>query len=143
MKNIKTFFIILITAIAFAACSRESYMVLQEPAKDIKGKWQIIAATRNGTDLINRFDFSAFRINILDSTYVIENQVPFIVNKIGQWRVDDPVYPFAISFTPKDSTAKTSEMVFPITVKGQRNMIIQFSSGCKSNVYQYTLEKVQ
>jgi len=143
MKYSKTFFIIIITALAFASCRREAYVTLKEPVKDIKGNWHIIAASRNGTDMFTRFDYSAFRLNILDSTYTIENQVPFIVSKSGLWRVDDPQYPFTISFIPKDSTAKISDLLYPITVQGQRNIIISFSPGCKSNVYQYTLQKVQ
>jgi hypothetical protein len=96
---------------------------------------------RNGTDLTARFDFSAFRLKFTDSTYTIENAVPFIVSKNGKWSFDDPLYPFKISFTPQNDTEKQTDILFPV-VKGVRNIIISFSPGCKLNTYQYTLEKV-
>jgi hypothetical protein len=100
----------------------------------------IIKATRNGTDITNRFDFSHFRINFSDSTYTIDSLVPFIVSKRGKWAFDDPTYPFNISFTATDSAAKSSPLLYPVTA-GQRNVILTFSPGCALNSYQYTLQK--
>jgi hypothetical protein len=111
-----------------------------EPAKNLSGSWQIIKATRNGTDLTTRFDFTTFRIHFTDSSYTIDSLVPFIVNRNGKWSFDDPQYPFTLSFKATDSSAKTSPLQYPVT-GGQRNLIITFSPGCSLNSYQYTLQK--
>jgi uncharacterized membrane protein len=123
------------------ACKPEHLAVPNEPLKAVSGTWQVIKATRNGTDLTSRFDFSKFRIHFTDSTYTIDNALPFLVSKSGTWTFDDPRYPFNLSFTATDSSAKTSPISFPV-VGGQRNIIITFSPGCDLNSYQYTLQKV-
>ena len=143
MRSIHIYLLFFGLLLVLTACQRESYKALAEPVKNINGSWQVTAATRNGTDLFTRFDFSAFRINFADSAYTVDNPLPFIVNKAGAWRFDDPVYPFNIFFTPKDSASKSTGLLFPITVSGQRNIIISFSPGCASNTYQYTLQKVK
>ncbi len=122
------------------SCKTESITVPREPVKTLNGSWKIVAATRNGDDLIARFYFSKFRINFTDSTYTLDSLVPFLVRKNGKWSFDDPVYPFSISFTATDSTAKTSGISYPV-VNGQRNIILTLSPGCSSNTYQYTLQK--
>ena len=137
----KIFYLPLIILIACIACKPERMAIPSEPAKDINGSWQIVKATRNGTDLTTRFNFSLFRIHFTDSTYTIDSLVPFIVSKSGRWAFDDPHYPFSLSFTATDSAAKTSSLLYPV-VGGQRNIIITFSPGCTTNAYQYTLQKV-
>ena len=127
-------------AIALFACKPERLLTPSEPVKNLSGNWQIIKATRNGTDITNRFDFTHFRIHFTDSTYAIDSLVPFIVSKNGKWAFDDPAYPFGLSFTPTDSAGKTSPLLYPVT-NGQRNVIITFSPGCSLNSYQYTLQK--
>jgi Domain of unknown function (DUF5004) len=122
------------------ACKPEHLIIPSEPVKDVSGNWQIIKATRNGTDLTARFDFSHFRIQFSDSSYTIDSLVPFIVSKNGKWAFDNPNYPFYLSFTATDSSAKTSPLLYPV-VNGQRNIIITFSPGCTLNSYQYTLQK--
>ena len=137
----KIFYLQVIILTVFAACKPEKIMAPSEPLKDISGNWQVIKATRNGTDLTTRYDFSKFRIHFTDSTYALDSLLPFIVSKSGTWAFDDPHYPFYLSFTATDSTAKQSPLLFPVT-GGQRNIIITFSPGCASNSYQYTLQKV-
>ena len=127
-------------SIALFSCKPERLATPSEPVKSLMGSWQIIKATRNGTDLTSRFDFSPFRINFTDSTYTIDSLVPFIVSKNGKWAFDDPKYPFNISFTAADSGTKMSPLLYPVTA-GQRNLIITFSPGCNGNSYQYTLQK--
>ncbi|HEY1200525.1 MAG TPA: DUF5004 domain-containing protein [Niastella sp.] len=130
----------ILCSLLFFACKPELLIAPSEPAKDLSGSWQIIKATRNGTDLTMRFNFSQFRIRFTDSTYTIDSLVPFIVNRSGKWAFDDPTYPFTLSFQATDSSAKTSPLLFPVT-GGQRNLIITFSPGCSANTYQYTLQK--
>lgn len=122
------------------ACKKEDVSVTVEPKKDIAGSWKIIKATRNGTDMTARFDFSKFRISFSDSNYTISNPVPFIVGGNGSWRFDDAQFPFLLSFRATGDTLKRSEIQYPVT-KGVRNIILSFSPGCKANSYQYTLEK--
>ena len=136
----KLLFFLAICPLGFFACKPERLIIPSEPIKELSGNWQIIKATRNGTDLTTRFDFSHFRINFTDSSYAIDSLVPFIVNKNGRWSFDDPQYPFTISFRATDSSAKTSQLLYPVT-GGQRNLIITFSPGCNLNSYQYTLQK--
>ncbi len=121
------------------SCKKESVLTPSEPVKEIDGSWKIIKALRNGTDLTNRFDFSAFRIKFSNNSYTIENPVPFIVSKAGTWKFDDPVYPFNISFNTGVDSAK-SAIQYPV-VAGVRNLVISFSPGCTLNTYQYTLQK--
>jgi hypothetical protein len=132
--------LLILCSLALFACKPEMLIAPSEPAKNLAGNWQIIRATRNGTDLTARFDFSGFRIRFTDSTYTIDSLVPFIVNKSGKWAFDDPTYPFTLSFEATDSSAKSSPLLFPVT-GGQRNLIITFSPGCTLNTYQYTLQK--
>lgn len=134
------FLFVLIGAAGIFACKQERLVISSEPVKELSGSWSIIKATRNGTDLTSRFDFSHFRINFSDSSYTIDSLVPFIVSRNGKWSFDDPQYPFNINFTETDSAEKTSALQFPV-VSGQRNVTITFSPGCTLNSYQYTLQK--
>jgi hypothetical protein len=139
MKRIISISVIIFILIGFS-CKKENTIIPPEPAKAINGSWKIIKAVRNGTDLTSRFDFTAFRINFSDSTYTVENMVPFIVSQNGKWSFDDPQYPFKISFVTQSGLNKSSDMLYPV-VKGVRNIVISFSPGCTLNTYQYTLEK--
>ena len=136
----KIFILLAIASLGFYACKPEMLIAPSEPVKDLSGNWQIIKATRNGTDLTMRFDFSRFRIRFTDSTYIIDSLVPFIVSRNGKWAFDDPGYPFTLSLQATDSGAKTSPLLYPVS-GGQRNLIITFSPGCSLNTYQYTLQK--
>jgi hypothetical protein len=133
-------FFLALCSLSLFACKPELLVTPSEPAKSLSGSWQIIKATRNGTDLTNRFDFSKFRIHFTDSSYTIDSLVPFIVSRNGKWSFDDPTYPFTISFQATDSSARTSPLQYPV-VGGQRNLLITCSPGCNLNTYQYTLQK--
>jgi Domain of unknown function (DUF5004) len=139
MKRILSISVIIFILIGFS-CKKENTTIPPEPVKAINGSWKIVKALRNGTDLTARFDFSSFRITFSDSTYSIENMVPFIVSQNGKWSFDDPQYPFKISFVTQGGLSKSSDMLYPV-VKGVRNIVISFSPGCTLNTYQYTLEK--
>lgn len=136
----RLFFLLALCSAGLWACKPERLVIPREPIKEVSGTWQIIKATRNGTDLTSRFDFSQFKITFTDSSYTIDGLAPFIVSKNGKWSFDDPTYPFTISFTATDSSAKTSPLLYPV-VGGQRNIIVTFSPGCNLNSYQYTLQK--
>ena len=141
MKKIISLSLLFFLLLTFS-CKKENTTIPGEPVKEIGGSWKIIKALRNGTDLTNRFDFSAFRIKFADSSYTIENPVPFIVGKNGKWSFDDPTYPFKMSFTAQSDTAVSSSIQYPVT-DGVRNIIISFSPGCTLNTYQYTLQKAE
>ncbi|RYZ62960.1 MAG: DUF5004 domain-containing protein [Chitinophagaceae bacterium] len=137
----KILFLLLLFAAGLFACRTERLEKAYEPVKEVNGNWKIVSVLRNGTDLTARFDFSKFRISFIDSAYALSEQVPFLVSTNGTWRFDDPAYPFKIALTAKDSSAKTSSLLFPV-VGGKRNMVLTISPGCRANSYQYTLQKV-
>ncbi|GAA4808673.1 DUF5004 domain-containing protein [Olivibacter ginsenosidimutans] len=113
-----------------------------ESVKQIQGSWQITKATRNGTDITEKFDFSPFRITFqADGNYQIEHALPFIVAKDGAYALDDPQYPFQIKFKEAETNREVgSSFDYPI-VGGTRNLSLTFSAGCSSNTYVYTLVK--
>lgn len=140
MKKLK-YLLVLVSTVSIISCKTEKLITPPEPVKDITGSWKITQATRNGTDITSRFDFSTFRITFSDSSYALTNLVPFLVYKSGTWHFDNPSYPFNIYFTAKDSATKTTPIAYPV-VAGKRNIIFNISPGCTSNTYQYTLQKV-
>jgi hypothetical protein len=83
-----------------SSCKTERVLPQKEALKDIAGNWQVIKATRNGTDLTGIVDFSQFRLNFANGNYTMENKLPFLVNQNGSFSLDDPQYPFKITFTP-------------------------------------------
>lgn len=123
------------------ACKMEEIAAI-ESAKDVRGIWHINKATRNGTDITSKFDFSAFSINFKENgTYAVENPLPFIVWGDGSYTLDDPQYPFQIKFIEAEQSSETSSNFdYPI-VKGKRNLLLTFSTGCEANTYVYTLVK--
>lgn len=142
MKKICLRLFPLLTALGIGlSCQRENIVAPKEATKTINGTWKVIKALRNGTDLTSRFDFSHFQISFQDSVYQLDSLVPFPVNTNGQFYLDDPKYPFKIYLKEQDSSYKTLNMEFPIA-NGVRNIVINFSPGCSSNTYQYTLQKV-
>lgn len=139
-KTNRLLFLLLMVTLVTFSCKRETITTPQEADKSIDGSWKIVKAIRNGTDLTSRFDFSHFRIQFKDSSYVVDSLVPFVVQSSGTYHVDDPKYPFKIIFHEKGAAPKTLNMEFPIT-GGVRNIILNFSPGCAANSYQYTLQK--
>src|SRR5882672_10101893 len=99
------FLLMAIMAILMASCKAEKVLPVNEAVKDISGSWQVVRATRNGTDLTTIIDFSQFRINFKDGGYSMVNKLPFLVNDDGKFSLDDPQYPFKITFTANGATA--------------------------------------
>ncbi len=117
-------------------------IVKNEATKEIRGSWHISKATRNGTDITDKFDFSDFRITFLeDGSYQLGQPVPFIVSQNGRYALDDPQYPFQIKFDQGNQSGETtSAFDYPI-VDGQRILTLTFSTGCATNTYRYTLKR--
>lgn len=131
-----------VSATLFVACHRENTAIPTEPDKDITGSWHVVKIVRNNIDISAYVDLTKFSVTFKDDkTYTIDNQLPFIVSKNGNWSLDDVKYPQKISFTPQGSTAATSTNLNYPVVQGKRQMILVFSPGCVKNVYQYTLTK--
>lgn len=115
-----------------------------EIPKQLDGKWQLKTVVRNGTDITEVMDFSQFHLIMnRDSTYTIENYLPFLVKKNGTWKTNDPMYPFFLTFQEEGTTkeAKT-KITYPI-VQGKRNITLTISPGCSSNSYVYSFEKIE
>ncbi|MDR6571294.1 DUF5004 domain-containing protein [Chitinophaga ginsengisegetis] len=124
------------------SCHRSEILV-PEPVKDIAGEWRIVKAVRNGVDITTLTDFTKFRIRFTtDLQYTIENPLPFIVSKNGSYALDDPKYPFRISFSQTGiSSPVSTTFTYPV-VNGKRNINFTFSPGCAANTYDYTLERL-
>ncbi|MFX1707301.1 DUF5004 domain-containing protein [Chitinophaga sp. CC14] len=124
------------------SCHRNEILV-PEPVKDIAGEWRIVKAARNGVDITTLTDFTKFRIRFTtDLQYTIENPLPFIVSKNGSYALDDPKYPFRISFSQTGiSNPVSTTFTYPV-VNGKRNINFTFSPGCAANTYDYTLERL-
>lgn len=128
-------------ALAVNSCKQKDILIPEQP-KDISGEWRITKALRNNIDITALTDFSQFRIRFTaDMKYSIENPLPFVVSKSGNYSMDDPKYPFRITFNQAGGTAVSSGFTYPV-VNGKRNMNFTFSPGCPSNIYLYTLERV-
>lgn len=143
----KLAFCSLLTVLAMTSCSTFSDdsdpYGGTEAAKDLSGVWKLKTVTRNSIDITSLMDFSKFTLNLnSDGTYTIDNYLPFIVRESGTWAIDNPQYPFLISF--KESSANASvdvELSYPV-VNGRRALSITHSPGCYTNTYTYTLERV-
>ncbi len=131
---------ILAAIIMLASCKAERVLPVTESVKDISGSWQVIRATRNGTDLTNIIDFSKFRVNFKDGAYTLVDRLPFLVNKDGAYTLDDPQYPFKITFIATGAQPVATAFTFPI-VNGKRQLSLTFSPGCPNNSYVYVLTK--
>ena len=108
------------------------------------GVWQLKTVSRNGSDITHTMNFSQFRIHMnADSTYVIENYMPFVVKKNGKWSVDDPYYPFFLTFYEEGKTTPAKVQISYPVVSGSRNITLTVSPGCYSNSYVYSFERVE
>ena len=129
----------------FSSCDvieAEEDEFIAESEKSIAGTWQIINVTRNGQDITQKFDFFSFRVNFRpDNTFSIENPVPFFVKTKGVWSVDDPRYPFKISFEEGGDDLLITEFNYPI-VGAERQIQFTFSPGCTTNTYEYFLQRI-
>ena len=144
MKNrlYKIPLLLLAVALITGACSKfhdkTDYSAIEESEKDLSGTWKIFSATRNGQDISKMMDFTKFSLHLnSDGSYSMDNYLPFMVQKSGQWAIDDPRFPFTLSFTESgSSTPVSTELYYPV-VDGKRRINLTFSPGCYSNTYTY------
>jgi len=134
--------LLLMLAIGLGSCKMEKISPTKESVKDISGNWKIIRATRNGADLTTLVDLSQFRLNFNNGKYTLLNKVPFLVSHDGSYSLDDPKYPFQITFTAAGGAPVATSFNFPI-VNGVRQLTITFNPGCANNSYVYVFQKVQ
>jgi hypothetical protein len=134
--------IVALVATFCASCKVQQVAPVPESTKDLTGTWKVIQATRNGTNLIPLFDFSQFSITFSGSagTYTLNNPVPFIVPANGKFSLDDPQYPYSITFTAAGGQPVPTAFTYPI-INGAREIIMTFSPGCAQNSYVFTLSK--
>ena len=144
MKNKIIYAIIVLAGGIFASCSTfnddtDPYGAV-EGMKDLSGAWKIENVTRNNIDITRAVDFSQFTLHLLaDGTYHIDNYLPFVVRQNGTWGIDDPQYPFNLSFKENGQGENmTVELKYPIS-NGERKLFITLSPGCSSNKYVYQL----
>lgn len=137
-----TFSLLLLGLVFVASSCQRSGGPLAEPVKDLSGTWKLSKVLRNSGDITEWLDIANFRIRLQDNNaYTIEgNNIPFVVEGNGQWAVDDPAYPYNLSFTPSGGQTVTAE-VGATVIKGQRALNVNFSPGCYSNQYVYVFEK--
>lgn len=135
-------FLLLMLVVSLGSCKMEKISPTKESVKDISGNWKIIRATRNGADLTSLADLSQFRLNFNNGKYSLLNKVPFLVSKDGSYALDDPKYPFQITFTATGGAPVATAFDFPI-VNGVRQLTITFNPGCANNSYVYVFKKVQ
>lgn len=114
-----------------------------ETVKYIDGNWQLATVFRNGIDITEYMDFSAFHIILKkDNTYEIKNYLPFIVKNKGKWSVDDPQFPFHLVFEEEGMNKEVKTEIGFSTVDGERRLTIKLSPGCHTNTYVYTFKQV-
>ena len=129
------------------SCKTERISPVAENTKDLTGTWRVVKASRNGSDLFALVDttvvgFNKFTITFKSGAYTLNNPLPFIVTQNGTYSLDNPQYPFSISFNQTGgSAAITTPFTYPI-VNGIRVLTLVFSPGCPQNSYSYSLEKV-
>jgi len=144
--NKTKFLLMILSLLIWASCKTDKINPVTEPVKDLTGTWKVIAATRNGTNLLALVDttttFGKFTITFKAGAYTLANPLPFIVIQNGTYTLDNPQYPFQINFTQTGSTAPVSTaFTYPI-VDGIRVLTLVFSPGCPQNTYSYSLVKV-
>jgi hypothetical protein len=148
-KFYKTIFQLIVLSLFMwaSSCKVDKINGIAEPVKSLSGNWKVITATINGTPLIplldtSYFSFNDFTISFNNGSYTLKNQLPFIVSQNGTYSLDNPQYPFTITFKATGSTTPVSTaFTYPI-VNGVRQLTLIFSPGCPQNVYSYTLQKI-
>ena len=142
------FLLVLFSMLVWASCKTDKIAPVAEPTKDLTGTWKIVAATRNGTNLLPLVDsatinFNKFSLVFSGGNYTIANPLPFLVSQNGTYALDNPQFPFQITFKPTGSTTPVATaFTYPI-VNGVRVLTIVFSPGCPQNTYSYSFEKVK
>lgn len=145
MKAAVRCLLLMLCGIIFFASCKTTKDVLTEPQKDLNGTWKIVKVSRNSVDITAYIDSAGFRLILAnDATYTLQsNNIPFVVNSNGTWSVDDPQYPYNLSFNPTDSSSTFTGSIGTPVSKGLRNLEVTFSPGCRANSYVYTFEKIQ
>jgi hypothetical protein len=138
--------LIILSLFAWVSCKTDKISPVAESTKDLTGIWKVVRATRNGTDLFPLVDttninFNKFTINFKAGAYTLNNPLPFIVTQNGTYSLDNPQYPFQITFVQTGATPIATAFSYPI-VNGVRVLTLTFSPGCPQNNYSYSLEKV-
>ncbi len=128
-------------ALSLGACSDftdDSAKITSEAMKDLSGKWQLSSVIRNEIDITEEMDFSQFCLVLSsDGKYTFENYLPFVVNKEGTWKVDDPYYPYNLTFTETETNETvTIKINYPI-IEGSRRITLTLSPGSVKNSYNY------
>jgi hypothetical protein len=149
MKKINKLYFLpaIIAMLVWSSCKVDKINPVTEPVKDLTGTWKVIKASRNGSDLIGQVDttiinFNKFTITFKNGAYTLANPLPFIVSANGTYALDDPQYPFELTFKQTGSSTPTpTAFTYPI-VNGVRVLTIVFSPGCSLNSYSYSLEKI-
>jgi len=129
--------------LTLSSCEDEiSDVATTEAVKDITGSWKVVQLTRNGEDLSQRLDLTNFRISFnADGSYTLAEELPFIADAPGTYKLSDPQYPFALILQPEDASEEVeATFQFPV-VKGKRQLSLSFSLGCESNAYQFNFER--
>jgi len=136
------YLLIIAMALLWTSCKIERIAPVTESQKDLTGTWKVVQATRNGTNLVPLYDFSQFSIkfNAASGAYNLINPVPFIVDVDGKFSLDDPQYPYKLTFTATGAQPVATAFNFPI-INGTRQIIMTFSPGCAQNTYVFTLSK--
>ena len=111
---------------------------------DVSGNWQIVSASRNGSDITYSLAFTRFKLNLnKDGLYSIENYLPFVTKETsGKWAIDDPIFPFRLFFYNTDGSNEIVAILNYQVYEGRRRIILTFAPGCASNTYSYVFEKV-
>jgi hypothetical protein len=145
MKAAVKYLALLLYCIIFFTSCKTTKDALVEPQKDLNGTWKIVNVTRNTVDITEYIDSTGFRLTLSnDNSYTLQsNNIPFVVNSSGKWSVDDPQYPYNLSFNPTDSSSTFISSIGTPASKGLRNLEVTFSPGCHANSYVYTFEKIK
>lgn len=139
--------LITLSLLVWTSCKKDVINPAKESVKDLTGTWRIVKASRNGTDLIaladtSNVNFNKFSITFKSGTYTLSNYLPFIVSQNGTYALDNPQYPFQLTFNQTGSTTPVATaFTYPI-VNGVRVLTLIFSPGCPQNSYSYSLQKV-
>lgn len=139
--------------ILMAAGCRVDIPVVPEPVKDINGDWKIVQVIRNRVDITQKVKLDDFRLEFQSDpsgqnggtgTYKITRGAPFVVNGDGSWKLNDPVYPFVLSFSPASDPAENVDLNFSfLIIKGAYQIKLVLKPGCQSNTYEYYLGKAK
>lgn len=144
IKSIITFFMMINMFLLFISCEDASLQIpVEESIKTITGNWKVSQLIRNGEDLTKRLKTNNYTINFKeDGTYVVSNQLPFIVSGVGTYSLNDPQHPFSLILKPNDSASDIEvKFQFPV-VNGKRQLSLSLSLGCTSNTYQYNFDRL-